>query len=161
MRRDSTSTALCPARLGDARHAEVRPGGESPGCRETAGRSAKQLGGPQQSGELPKWSPPYLTRELAEQALPLAAKGELEPHTVLSLGKYGERWPAACQHRTVDDDRQRWRRFVATRPIAEMGLDQIKPGHIKRFTESVSRTRKQVPMKGSLQPLPWVPPASR
>lgn len=102
----------------------------------------------------PKRSPPYLTRELAEQALNaalyLAAKGELEPDTVLSLGKYGERWLAACQHRTVDDDRQQWRRFVATRPIAEMGLDKIKPGHIKRFIESVSRTRKQVPMKSSL-----------
>lgn len=102
----------------------------------------------------PKWSGPYETRELAEQALNaalyLAAKGELEPDVGLSLGRYGERWLASCQHRSVEDDRQRWRRFIASRPIAEMGLDQIKPGHVKRLIESVSRTRKQVPTKGTL-----------
>lgn len=55
----------------------------------------------------------------------------------------------ACQYRSVDEDRGLWRRFIAKRPIAVMGLDQINSGHVKRVLESVSRTRKQVPTKGT------------
>lgn len=100
----------------------------------------------------PKWSRRYETRELAEQqlnaALHLAAQGELEPDVSVSLGRYGERWLESRQYRSVEEDRGLWRRYIAKRPIAEMGLDQIKAGHVKRFVESVSRTRKQVPTKG-------------
>lgn len=99
-----------------------------------------------------KWSGSYPTREMADEqrraALHLAAKGELVPDAGLTLGEYGARWLAGCRHRTVDDDRSRWRRFIAKRPIADMALGDIKPGHIKRCMESVSRTHKLVPTSG-------------
>lgn len=100
----------------------------------------------------PKWSGAYATLKEADEqrraALHLAAQGELVSDAALTLGEYGARWLAGCRHRTADDDRGRWRRFIAKRPIAAMALEDIKPGHIKRLMESVARTRKAVPTSG-------------
>ena len=96
----------------------------------------------------------FATRSEAEQALAQAtaamATGEASAAQALTLGDYGARWLADCQHRSVDDDRSRWGRFVSKKPLAQLPLRSIKPGHIKRHMDSVTRMRKQVPVSGKL-----------
>lgn len=94
----------------------------------------------------------YPTRAAAEQQLALAcaavAQGEVEHISAMTLQLYGERWLAGRRHRTAADDRSRWQRFLASRPLAQLALSEITPGQIKRLLEGLQRTRKLVPVAG-------------
>lgn len=96
----------------------------------------------------------YRSKEEAEQALAAAmlavSEGRAEAPGPLTLGQYGERWLALATHRSANDDRSRWRRHIASRPIAAMALQSIRAGHIKRLIEGLARTRKLVPTPGKL-----------
>lgn len=94
----------------------------------------------------------FSTREEAEKilshALTAAHRGEAGPAGDLTLREFGARWLDRCEHKTVADDRSRWQRFIAPRPIAEMPIEEVQPVHIKRLVEGVARTRKLKPTAG-------------
>ncbi len=98
--------------------------------------------------------PLYSTKEAAERELAAAchalASGAAIDESGMTLAMYGERWLGAAEHRSAKDDRGRWHRHIAAKPIASMPLTKIQAGHVKRLIESVSRTRKLVPTSGKL-----------
>ena len=82
-----------------------------------------------------------------EAALQMLASGAVT-HGALTLGEYWRTWYERTTHRSRKDDAGLWGRYLAGKSLAMMPMEDITPGHVRRFVDGLSRTRKQLPTEG-------------
>ena len=111
-------------------------------------------------GGRPKHVGMFATREDAESALrgfiALKAKQEIEDSSIPTLKAWGERWLDRRElegKRSIDDDRNRWKKHVTRARFYNWPIDTIRRRDVSRWIDTLKATRASD--KRGKRPLSW------